>query len=106
MPTELSTFHSFLISRRAPNWLARCRFEWKTRKLNPEIDVAGDTTNADSTRSVQLYLENCRCELTGHYVDTEILDYVAPALTGVPLRSGTQAPPPIPPNRVKREAST
>jgi hypothetical protein len=53
-------------------------FKYKTHKLAPEINIPGEATNAYIAGLVRQYVDDCRRELDNRYIDTEVLDRIAP----------------------------
>lgn len=56
----------------------RKTFEFKTSKLAPEVSVPSGASNKQIYDLLRDYVNACQRELRGRYIDTEILDNLAP----------------------------
>lgn len=54
------------------------QFEWQTHKLVPEIDVPGGATSAEIYDLITEYLDDCRRQLRGRFIDSSLLEKVGP----------------------------
>ena len=55
----------------------RKKFEYKTHKLAPEVEIPHPATEDDILNAVREYIHDCQKELKGRYVDTTIFDALA-----------------------------
>ncbi|MBA2587607.1 MAG: hypothetical protein H0U98_03185 [Alphaproteobacteria bacterium] len=53
-------------------------FLYKTHKLAPEVSLPFKASNNQIWDAVQEYIEDCRSELRGRYVDAELLSTIGP----------------------------
>jgi hypothetical protein len=56
----------------------RKMLEYQTHKLAPEVEIPHPATGNDVLNAVREYIEDCRKELKGRYIDTSIFDTLAP----------------------------
>lgn len=52
--------------------------EYQTWKLAPEINIPGDSTSAEIFILIMDYVVDCKKELKGRELDTEILEFIGP----------------------------
>lgn len=51
---------------------------WRTHKLAPEIDIYPGTSNAEILARIEEYVEDCRKELPGRFIDDRWVRQVGP----------------------------
>ena len=52
--------------------------EWKTWKLAPEIDLPHPSSDGEIFQALMRYVLDCKKELKGRYVDTELFERLGP----------------------------
>jgi hypothetical protein len=52
--------------------------EYKTWKLAVEMDIPGDSTNEQILKLIREYIDDCRKELKGRHIDSELIEIIGP----------------------------